>query len=130
MALSINKSIPALLMMIAIMMQFSPQLFDAQRSIGSSVFWCVAIILNFMISPPNLGERPPRVIWSERDGGEQFSIVMFHLLLLGASFFIAYQIALEANSLEGAKWMNILAAIVAASGIWLVWKNWKNRNAR
>jgi hypothetical protein len=130
MALRFNKHLPAMLALLAIIVQFAPELSETQRSLGSSGLWLAAIILNFIVAPPDLGEKPPRIIWDERDSGEQFSIAMFHILLLCISFFIAYRIALDANAPDGVKWMNILAVLVAASGIWLVVANWKKRNDR
>lgn len=125
-----RKNVPLVLALMAILVQFSPQLSDLQRSMASSGLWLAAVIFSHLISPHDLGERSPRIIWDERDSGEQFTIVMFHLLLLAVSFFIAYQIAADANNDGDATWMNVLATIVAASGIWLVWTNWKKRNVR
>ncbi len=130
MAIPFRKNLPALLLLLAILTQFTPQLSDFQRSLASSGLYFAAVQIYLVISPPDLGEKPPRIIWDERDSGEQFSIVMFHLLLLSISFFIAYQIASNANAPDGSKWMNILAAMVIVSGLWFVWSNWKNRNAR
>ena len=130
MTVPFNRYLPGALALLAILVQFGPELSDTQRSLGSSSLWLAAMLFNFTVSSPDLDEKPPRIIWDERDGGEQFSIIMFHLLLLCISFFIAYRIALDANAPDGAKWMNILAALVAASGIWLMWSNWKKRNDR
>jgi hypothetical protein len=128
--MTVRKNVPVVLALVALVVQFSPQLSDAQRSIGSSGLWLAAVIFNILVSPDNLEDSPPRIIWDERDSGEQFTIVMFHLLLLTISFFIAYQIAADANDDGGASWMNVLASLVAASGIWLVWTNWNKRNVR
>lgn len=130
MAMPVQKYLPGMLALLALFVHFSPQLSQTQQSLGSTALWAVALLINFNLSPSDFGEKPPRIIWDERDSGEQFSIVMFHLLLLTISFFIAYQIASDANAPDGAKWMNILAAAVAASGIWLIWSNWKKRNDR
>ena len=129
-ATTARKNLPLVLALMAILAQFSPQLSEAQRSLGSSVLWLAAMIFSHLVSPHDLEDSPPRIIWDERDSGEQFTIVMFHLMLLTVSFFIAYQIAANANNDGGARWMNVLATMVAASGIWLVWTNWKKRNVR
>ena len=68
----------------------------------------------------------PRITWNERDVGERFSMVMFHLVILLGIAFFAWTLA---TSVEG--WVgDVLAAALICAGIWLAVKNWKRRNAR
>jgi hypothetical protein len=131
MAVSSRQQFPAILMMIAGMIHFAPALTPELRSLGTTGFWIAAMIWNFAFSPtPQAVDQPPRIIWDERDEGEKFSIVMFHLLICTVALFMAYQIILSAYAPDGSRWIIGAAMAIVASTSWLIWSNWKNRNAR
>jgi hypothetical protein len=118
-------------MLMAVAIQFAPELSAQNRSLGTSALWIAAMFWNYATAPKiDLGERPPQIIWDERDEGEKFTIVMFHLVLLGVAMLIAYAMVDVANSPEGHWWMNFPAAMVVGSSLWLIWNNWNDRNAR
>jgi hypothetical protein len=131
MAISKYQQFPALLYLFAGAIMFFPELSSEQRSIGTTGLWLTATLLSFLFSPKQEPKsKLPRIIWSERDEGEKFSIIMFHLLLATFGMFIAYLVALEAIAVDGALWLIIPAALIAASTVWMIWTNWSNRNAR
>lgn len=131
MAIPLRQQFSAVLALMAVAVFFAPELSAEQRSLGTSAFWLAAIVADLLFSPktaPN--QQPPRIIWDERDEGEKFTIVMFHLLLASIGLFMAFQIARGALETDGVIWLIIPAAFIAASTVWLIWTTWKNRNAR
>ena len=131
MAIPLRQQFSAVLILMAVAVHFAPELSSEQRSLGTSGLWLAAILWDAVFSPKTAPvQQPPRIIWDDRDEGEKFTIVMFHLLLSSFGLFMAYQIALGALETDGVFWLIIPAALIAASTVWLVWTNWKNRNAR
>lgn len=131
MAVPFRQQLPVVLAVLAMAVHFAPELTVEQRSFGSSALWLAAMLWNFAFSPKvEPVEQPPRIIWDERDDGEKFSLVMFHLVIGTVASILAYQILQQAVSPEGQIWMVMPAILIMASTCWLIWSNWKNRNAR
>ncbi len=131
MAIPLRQQFSVVLLLMAVAVHFAPELSAEQRSLGTSALWLAAILWDAVFSPKTAPiQQPPRIIWDDRDEGEKFTIVMFHLLLSSFGLFMAYQTMLGATSADGVSWLIIPAALIAVSTVWLVWTNWKNRNAR
>jgi hypothetical protein len=131
MAIPFRSYVSKILLLFALVIYLAPELSEQVRSLGASFFTIAAAIWNWIFGPkPDPADRMPRIIWDERDGGEKFSIIMFHLMLLIGGLTLAFAIARTANSPDGIWWMVFPAAVIAASTTWLIWSNWKNRNAR
>lgn len=131
MAPALRQAFPVILATLAGAVYFSPELNDEIRSIGTSGLWMAAMIWSYAFEPklePVI--HLPRIIWEDRDGGEKFSIVMFHLLIAAGATFFASQMVQMALAGDGNAWMAIPAAAIVVSTGWLIWSNWKNRNAR
>ena len=97
-------------------------------------FTAMTVLMLFVLisrrSGSTIGPRPPQLIWDERDSGEKFSIVMFHLLIGCFIGFLVWQQTQLALGPNGAWWQLVLAGLVVVATIWTVWRNWSNRNAR
>ena len=131
MVIPLRQQFSAILALMAVAVFFAPELSAEQRSLGTSALWLAAIVSDLLFSPKIApAQQLPRIIWDDRDEGEKFTIVMFHLLLASFGLFMSYQIALGALEADGVIWLVIPAAFIAASTVWLIWTNWKKRNAR
>jgi hypothetical protein len=131
MAIPLRQQFSAVLLMMAVAVHFAPELSAELRSIATSGLWLAAILWDSVFAPKvELADSLPRIIWDDRDEGEKFSIVMFHLLLAGFGLFMANQVAVKAIGDDGVLWLIIPAALIAGSTVWFVWTNWSNRNVR
>ena len=108
---------------------FVPGIPDNARQLTAMSVLMVSVIINRR-NEPAFGPRPPQGIWDERDSGEKFSIIMFHVLIGSFIAFLVWQQIQMALGANGAWWQFALAAMVTVASVWALWRNWSNRNAR
>ena len=104
---------------------FATPMDDSAKSLLATAL----MVLSALLQPRNVeGEKstqPPPILWRDRDIGQQFTIIMFHGVVLTVLAGIAY---LLASSIEGFAG-NLVAAALLCLGVWMTVRNWKNRNA-
>ena len=85
--------------------------------------------LSAFMQPRNVERKRPTqpapVLWRDRDLGQQFTIIMFHGVVLTLLAGVAYLLATRIEGFAG----NLLAAALLCAGVWMTVRNWKNRNA-
>ena len=108
---------------------FAPGIPGDVRQVSAMTVMMFAMLINRQ-GQPAFGPRPLQRIWDERDSGEKFSIVMFHVLIGSFIGFLVWQQVQMALGPNGAWWQFVLAGMVTVASIWAVWRNWSNRNAR
>ncbi|MDA9918488.1 hypothetical protein N9D37_01185 [Erythrobacter sp.] len=97
----------------------------------SGIILLAGLLTSSMLIQPPRAQSPDaqsneRILWSERDIGQRFSIVMFQSLMWIAVAVLAWFISTEIGGLLG---LSIAMGIIAISS-WVILRNWKNRNAR
>ena len=125
MSLPIRSAIGILLATLSATLLFAPEVGPWERSTIGTALMAVSLLIFPQATPQVSDDRPP-ILWRDRDPGQQFSIIMFHVVMLGFVGFMAFQIA---NVFEGLLGI-VLAAAILCAGVWLTVRNWKNRNAR
>lgn len=88
------------------------------------------LLLGALLGSERTGDRaesqPLRVIWEERDPGQKFTLIMFHIVLLSVIAAFAWNLTTKIDAWYGAA----LGAFVLTAALALTWRNWKKRNAR
>ena len=131
--MAITKPVRHLIAVLGVMLigaiYYVPGIPDNMRQLTAMTVLLLSVLINRR-SGTAIGPRPPQRIWDERDSGEKFSIVMFHLLVGSFIGFLVWQQVQMALGPNGAWWQFVLAGMVTVASIWAVWRNWSNRNAR
>lgn len=76
-----------------------------------------------------LAERGPSIPWGQRDAGEKFSIIMFHVIIGTGGLFAAWLLAGFGEDSPAPLWRIALAAALVTIMAWKFWRNWTMRNA-
>jgi len=126
MSLPLRTAVATFLAVLAAAVWFLPTVDGELKSLFGLCLMLISAIVHPQTDRSDDDEKPPQIIWKERDAGEKFSIIMFHALILTGLAFLAIQLAEKVDGLLG----NLLAASLLCAGVWLTVRNWKNRNAR
>jgi hypothetical protein len=129
MGLPLRQAAGVLYATLLVGIYFVPGIPDNFRQPTAMTVLLLYVLINRR-SKPAWAANPPRRIWVERDMGEKFSIVMFHVLVGTFIAFLVWQQLQMAMGPNGEWWQFVLAGLVTAASIWAVWRNWSSRNAR
>lgn len=105
---------------------FGPFLNEEQRPLVGYSLLMISILLDGSDRRESSGEYPAQIAWQDRDVGQKFSIIMFHLLIMALASVMAWGMATRIDAWYGP----VLGALGMTAALGISWRNWKNRNAR
>lgn len=122
---SVKAMIGLLFFAIGAALAFGPFLSDDERSLVGCAFLIGGLLFSERPRHDDDSERPSPITWAERDGGQRFSIIMFHIVILTFAAAISWTMTTGFDAWYGP----VLGALTLTTTIWLTFRNWKNRNA-
>ena len=104
---------------------FATPMDESVKSLLATALMVLSALLQPRSAEGDGATRPSPILWRDRDFGQQFTIIMFHGVVLTVLAGVAYLLATSIEGLAG----NVLAAALLCAGVWVTVRNWKNRNA-
>ena len=124
-ALPLRTAAASMLAFASAAVWFATPMDEAAKSLLATALMVLSALLQPRNAEGDGQPQPAPILWRDRDVGQQFTIIVFHCVILSLLAGIAYMLATRIEGMAG----NLLAAALLCAGVWMTVRNWKNRNA-
>ena len=124
-SLPLRTAIASLFAVASAGVWFAASMEESSKSLLGTALMAISALIQPRAVMDKREAKPAPILWRDRDIGQQFSIIVFHGVVLTVIAGLAYLLATRLEGFVG----NVLAAAILCTGVWMTVRNWKKRNA-